>query len=64
MRNQLRAIDLSNVAAHSLQAGLTLSQVYKIVSMCGQPLTKEQKTELRKVRAYLRHDGASAALGF
>ena len=50
-------MDISNVAAYSLQAGMTLKELWALLETLGRRLDKPQMREIMRIRKHLRTTG-------
>ena len=55
--------NLSDVAAHSLQAGMSLKRLQEFAKTIGVPINRDELSQIREVRRNLRNQ-KSRAVGF
>ena len=48
-------MDTSNVAAYSLQAGMTIKQLLRLLETIGKPASDKQLVEIMQIRRQLRN---------
>jgi len=48
-------MNISNVAAHSLQAGMTIKELVRLMETLGQAPSKDQLNEISVIRKQLRN---------
>ena len=50
-------MDINNVAAYSLQCGMTLQELFKLLQTLGRKPSNEQVTQIKAIRQQLRNTG-------